>query len=117
MGAALHRTKESTHPPLLYGNFDFKDWVINPKGLSKSMRPFDNKSEHYKTWRSRVVDHLMSNNQGWGRVLELTEMQRSPLTKHRLAAMGGVDEAPLNLNQLSSHLWTFLGQHCLKDVV
>ena len=59
----------------------------------------------------------MSCNQGWGRVVELTEMQRSPLTKHRLAAMGGVDEAPLNLNQLSSHLWTFLGQHCLEDVV
>ena len=90
MGAALHRTEESTHPALQYDAYNFKDWIINPKGLSKSMRPFDTNSQHYKTWRSRVVDHLMSSNQGWGRVLELTEMQISPLTKHRLAGMAGL---------------------------
>ena len=39
-----------------------------------------------------------------GRVLGPAELQRAPLTIQSLASMSGVDEAPLNLNQLSCHV-------------
>ena len=44
-------------------------------------------------------------------MFELTEQQRTPLTRDSLANI------PRDLNRLSSSLWSFLGQHCLADVV
>ena len=104
MGAAIHKTKETTHPTLEYEEFNFKDWAITQKGISKSLTPFDGNAEHYPTWWSRVKDHLLTCNQAWGRVLELVEQHRSPLTKARLAAIPYVDKAPLELNRISSYL-------------
>ena len=117
MGAAIHRTREQVHAPLTYEEFNFKDWHINPKGISKSLVPFDDSAAHYRTWRSRVTDHLMASNQSWGRVLELVERQRAPLSKERLAGIGGVDDAPMDLNKISAQLWSFLGQYCLGNKV
>ena len=59
MGAAIHRVKETTHPMLEYEEFNFKDWAITQKGISKSHAPFDGHPEQYPTWWSRVKDHLM----------------------------------------------------------
>ena len=115
MGAAIRRTREASHATLECEELNVKDSQINPEGISESLTPFDNNAEHYRTWRSRVTDHLLSGNQSWGRVLELVEQQRSPLTKERFARMRHVDEAPIDVNKISSYLWSFLGQDCLGN--
>ena len=117
MGAAIRRTKEATHAPLPKALYGDKDWVVSSKGISPALGRFDDKSMHYRNWRSRVLDRLMGNNLNWGRLLELTEQQRSPLTRERLARMIKVDEASADLNRISNHLWSFLGQHCLANNV
>ena len=50
-----------------------------------------------------------------GRVLELVEQQRSPLTKERLASIRKVDEAPLDLNRLSHHVFVVSWQILLMQ--
>lgn len=64
--AAIHGTKEDTHPKLYYEPFDPRSWIISSDGMSQALDRLDDKSSHYRNWRSRVVDHLMTSNQNWG---------------------------------------------------
>ena len=116
MTAAVSQRREMDHPPLGPEHFNLKDWLINSK-TPKSFEPFSGKPEGYKNWASRVKDHLMSSNLAWGRLLEVAERDRYPLTRARLASMAGIDQADLDLNKLSQILWSFIGSHALKDTV
>ena len=116
MAAAIHEPREQDHAPLEAEEFDLKAWFINPK-TPKLFEHVDGKAESYRNWASRVKDHLMSNNLSWGRLLEVVEKQRAPLTKVRLMSITGVDNASLNLVKISQLLWAFLGNHCFRNSV
>ena len=116
MTAAVNQPHEQNHPPLAPEMFDLKQWLINPK-TPKLFEHFNDKSDHYRSWSSRVKDHLMSSNLSWGRVLEVIEKQRQPLTKARLAWTAGIDEARLDMPKISQILWAFLSNHCLHNPV
>ena len=90
------------------GEFDEKTWRINPKG-HKDLPQFDGRITSYRLWHSRILDHLVGGYQAWGRLLDLVQKYRQPLTFRALNDIRSVDDAPLNLPWLSRHLWTFLG--------
>ena len=52
-----------------------------------------------------------------GRVLEVVERDRMPLTRPRLAMMKGIDLADLDMVKISQVLWAFLGGHALHNKV
>ena len=116
MATAIYQTREQDHPPLEEGPFELRHWFVNPK-TPKLFEHFNGKSDAYANWASRVKDHLSSCNLGWGRVLEVIEKERSPLTKVRLATIEGLDGANLDMIRLSQILWAFLGNHCLGNAV
>ena len=53
----------------------------------------------------------------WCRLLEVTEIQKTPRTRASLAACPGVDEAKLDMVKISQLLWAFLGNHCFANPV
>ena len=114
MTAAVHVQREQDHAPLDNEEFDLRQWYINPK-TPKLFEHFNGKAEAYRTWASRVKDHLMSNNLSWGRLLEVVEKQKTPLTRTRLSTCVGIDQAALDLVKISQLLWSFLGNHCFQN--
>ena len=94
MAAAIHQRREQEHAPLVREEVDIKQWFINPK-TPKLFELFNGKADQYRSWSQRVKDHLMSNTLAWGRLLEVVEKERHPLTRARLANMSGVDEASI----------------------
>ena len=113
---AIIHNQELENSPLEAGHFTLKEWLINPK-TPKTFEEFRGKSDQYLNWSSRVKDHLMAGNLGWGRVLEICEKQKQPLTKRRLATIPGIDDAELDLVKVSQALWGFLGNHALHNSV
>ena len=85
LGAAIHFQHAGSRPPLPMVEFNPRDWAIHPK--APRIDPFDGKPEHYRLWRSRVQDHLVSGYVPWGRILELAEKERTPLNFQRLRNM------------------------------
>ena len=59
-------------------------------------------------WWSRVRDHITAGYQPWGRLLDLVERQRVPLTFNYLAIYPRIDGVHLDLGWLSKELWSFL---------
>ena len=114
--AALPHHRSNEHAPISGPEFVLKDWYINPK-TPKTFEEFKGKADQYNNWSSRVKDHLMSGNLSWGRLLEVVEQQKQPLTKARLAACPGIDDAALDLVKISQLLWAFLGSHALHNNV
>ena len=70
---------------------------------------FNGSPETYRNWRSRIIDHMCTGNQSWGRLLELVEKMRVPLTFGYLNTVTDVDGVWLDLPHLSRDLWSFLG--------
>ena len=95
----------------------FAEIVEKKDDYKKLFEHFSGKAANYKTWVSRVKDHLMSSNLSWGRLLEVVEGEKAPLTKVRLATIGGVDGVQLDLLKISQLLWAFLGNHCFANPV
>ena len=117
MTAMVQQRRDQDQFPLEdTGSFVLKDWFINPT-TPKTFEEFRGKPEQYLNWASRVKDHLMSTNLSWGRVLEVIEKEKQPLTKIRLAGIPGIDEANLDLLKISQLLWSFLGNHALHNTV
>ena len=116
MTAAVHQQREQDHAPLEAAPFNLQEWVISPK-TPKLFEHFGGTAEQYQNWSSRVKDHLMASNLAWGRLLEVVEKQRQPLTKMRQATIAGVDGAELDLLKISQILWSFLGSHCFANKV
>ena len=59
----------------------------------------------------------MSNNLSWGRILEVIEKEKTPLTRARLATCTGIDQANIDIVKVSQLLWSFLGNHCFQNSV
>ena len=98
----VHQRRPQDHAPLIPKTFTLRDWFISPK-LPKTFVSFNGRSETYRNWSSRAKDHIMSTNLNWGRVLEVIERKRQPLTKQRLAAMkGGGPGRPRHVEALSN---------------
>ena len=114
--AAIHQKRDNDHPPLEDIRFDLRDWLISPK-TPKLFEHFDGKPESYPNWSSRVKDHLMASNISWGRLLEIVEKEKTPLTKQRLAAIPYTDSAQIDLLKVSQVLWSFLGNHGFANPV
>ena len=108
LGAAIHSGRILPSETIPQVAWDPKEWKINPK-VDKDMIKFDNKPEAYRNWSNRIRDHLVAEHQPWGRLLDVVEKARIPLTFSWLAACPGIDGARLDLPWLSRHLWTFLG--------
>ena len=58
-------------------------WSIDRK-VTKELRSFDGGSMHVKSWRDRILDHLVRCNVSWGDVLGFVEKESTPLTWARL---------------------------------
>ena len=114
--ACAIRQRQQEHAAMENEPFLLKNWFINSK-TPKLFEHFNGKAENYKTWASRVKDHLMSSNLSWGRLLEVVEGEKAPLTKVRLATIGGVDGVQLDLLKISQLLRAFLGNHCFANPV
>ena len=58
----------------------------------------------------------MTKNPGWLRVLQLMEMQTSPITFERLRRIHTIDGCPVNAVWLSKALWAFVTEICTPGV-
>ena len=81
------------------------------------MTQFSGRIETYSTWYDRVRDHLVCSHEGWGRILDLLERERYPMSMQRLRAMREVDGCPMDMPFLTTQLWGFLGNYALGDAV
>ena len=71
---------------------------------------------NYRIWHSRIRDHITAGNHAWGRLLDIVERQRIPLTFNFLTTYPRIDGVDLDLVLLAKELWCFLGQR-LGDAV
>ena len=62
--------RDQNNAPLEHESFDLQDWYINPK-TPKLFENVKGGSEAYKTWSSRIKDHLMASNIARGDSLRL----------------------------------------------
>ena len=108
MGAAIH--SRQAHPPLPHEEIDPKKWSIHPKP-PKALVDWDGKADTYRLWAARVRDHLVGGHTPWGRVLELLETDRMPMTFRRMRCMQHVDGTWVDPCVLANNLWAFLGSH------
>ena len=97
MAAAIPQKRENDEPALEESTFDLKQWLVNPK-TPKLVEHFNGQSSTYRNWASKVKAHLMASNLGWGKLLEVVEKSRTPLTKTRLASLVGIGDAELDLS-------------------
>ena len=110
MGAAIHREPlGQILDPIPQEAFDQSKWKINLKNFDQDIKKFDGEPSNYRMWWNRIKDHIMTSYQPWGRLLELVERQRVPLTFNFLKTHPRVDGADLDLVWLSKELWCFLG--------
>ena len=88
--------------------FDIGHWIFKEQ-VSKYLQnnAFDGTGAKYKDWASNVVSHLLSSNQGYGKVLWVAQREREPLTYQRLAVMN-VSGLQVNWPWLTRTLYTFL---------
>ena len=81
-----------------YSPWNERDWTIDrkvPQELSKS--PFNGSIEEWADWRNMARNHLLTCNQGYGRIVFEVEQERAPLTFQRLANQGIVG---MNVNHV-----------------
>ena len=92
------------------------DWVISTnvvKGLLDA--PFDCNLVHYKDWHDLMMDHLLSMNQGYGRLLYELERVQVPLTMPTLQNNPfGINGLNADLVWLTRQMWTFISRHVTK---
>ena len=99
-----------------YNPFVPAQWSINPK-VSKELAdsPFNGDLHMYKDWHDLVRDHLLSANQGWGRVVYEIEREPSPLTMARIEQQPWINGMTCDLMWLTRTLWTFLVRNMNKS--
>ena len=95
---------------------DYGDWKIKPKINDPDLKKPNNDADNYRVWRNWIKYHICSGNQARGRLLEVMEKHRTPLTFAFLQQTTTVDGAPLDLPHLSRDLWSFLGPRLGDDV-
>ena len=82
---------------------------VDPKVQDSELTKFNGDTGAYKLWWSRIRDHLCASHQSWGRLLDLAEKHRIPMTFQYLQGVETVDDFWLDLPHLSRDLWAFLG--------
>lgn len=102
-------------PPVTHDSWERKDWIIEK--LPKTLSQFNGRIGTYQTWYDSIRDHLISSNEGWGRLLDLVEHERPPRSMQRLRDMQTVDGCPMDMIFNATQLWSFMGNHCLHDAV
>ena len=61
--------------------FRAADWNIPVKTVKDlAENPFDGNLVHYKEWHDAMRDHLLSANQGYGRLMYELERLKTPIT-------------------------------------
>ena len=61
-------------------------WEIRAKvGKDLANHPFNNIMREYADWSANMTNHLVSCNQGYGKILYLGQKERNPITYDRLA--------------------------------
>ena len=93
------------------------EWVISQKVVKDlSDSPFDGNLVHYKDWHDLMRDHLLSTNQGYGRLLYELERVQVPLSMQVLQnnpyAIVGLNA---DLVWLTRQMWTFISRHVTKS--
>ena len=69
--------------------------------------PFDCTVRKYRDLASNVVNHLLSSNQGYGKILWVAQHDRAPITYERLTTMQ-VPGLAINWFWITRSLYTFL---------
>lgn len=77
--------------------------------IDKDLTKVDGKLVSYKLWSSRLESHLICGCQPWGRLLQCTERNNTPLTSTWLSQCPSVDGVKLDHVWISRQLWTVLG--------
>ena len=77
--------------------------------VDKDQQNFDGKSDTYRTWWNRIRDHLCAGYMPWGRLWEIVEKSRDPLSFKKLSEITDVDGAYLDVAAISRQLRCFLG--------
>ena len=97
------------------GDWNEKDWTIDRKVSAElAKNPFNGDITAWADWKAMIRNHLISCNQGWGRVIHDTEMEKLPLTFERLSQLH-LRGMNVNLNWLTKTLWAFLCQQMTKE--
>ena len=62
-------------------------WTIRVK-VNKDLQqnPYDGTGLKHRDWPANIVNHLLSSNQGWGKVTWLVQRLKEPITYNLLAA-------------------------------
>ena len=91
-------------------------WSINPK-VTKELaeNPFGGDILTYKDWHDMVRDHLLSANQGYGRLIYELEREKVPLSMARLQTYPTVKNMTVDLPWVTRTLWTFLLRNMTKS--
>ena len=110
MGAAIHQIKKSSHPTLLNCDFDWKDWAISQKGIAKSLAPLKaaRRTIRHGDQESRATSCVAIRPGGGSS--SLSRINTGHLTNAGLSGINAVDRAPLDLNSMSTHLRSIMGQ-------
>ena len=88
------------------------EWTISTKTVKDlSDHPFDGNITHYKEWHDMMRDHLLSANQGFGRVIYEVEKTTFPLTMDILQSnQYAVVGLNCDLLWVTRQLWTFMSR-------
>ena len=98
IGAAIHSEPVGQIlDPIPQETFDKDNWKISLKHFDQDIKKFDGEPSNFRMWWNRIKDHIMTSYQPWGRLLELVERQRVPLTFNFLKTYPRVDGADLDL--------------------
>ena len=108
-GAAIHRIASNLQPQLALAERGKRELRIGDE-VPKTFSVLTGHISEDKAWHHRVRNHLSRLIVAWGRLWDLVEHGRYPLTLGRCRAIKVVDQAPVDL-EVISYLWSFLGQH------
>ena len=93
--------------------WDVTKWTIKDK-VNKDLlaNPYDGTGPKYRDWSANVINHLLSSNQGWGKVMWMVQREREPLTYQRLATTNYEDTGlQLDWVWIARPPYTFLFNH------
>ena len=95
--------------------WDPSKWEIKQKvGKDLANHPFANVMKDYADWSMNMTNHLISCNQGYGKILHHVHKEKTPLTYERLRsthASGGFPGLNVDLIWVARALWTFIYEH------
>ena len=96
--------------------FNYKDWSVSDKKVSKALNLFDSNPVHYRNWADRVKDHCKEVNPSYSYIFELIEKEKQPIDMNALQLYTLPNGVVVDMNWVAKHLWSFIGRNVTDTV-